>query len=537
MPADLILRDAAVLKGPRPTPGGVAIEAGRIVAVGDEQEVRKHSGPQTEHINCGNGLLTPGFIDAHVHPITGGMTLLKCSLHGANSAAEALATVSAYAASRPGQDWIWGGGWSLDWFERGTPAAADLDAILPDRPVFLYNKDGHGAWANSEAMKMAGIDRATSDPSDGRIERLPNGVAQGTLHEGAMALIERILPPPRQSEWEAALRAGQRYLLSFGVTGWQDADVRPPQDKAYLAAAGRGELIASVVGALWWDRHRGVEQIEELLSRRAAMAPGYRPTSVKLMLDGVAENYTAAMIEPYLNDKGAPSDNRGIEFINPIDLRAIVVKLDRLGFQCHFHAIGDGAVRNALDAVEAARVENGDTGLGHHIAHIQVVDRNDLPRFQALRVAANAQPYWACADPQMVKLTLPFLNPASADNQYPFASLIEAGAELALGSDWAVSTPDVMKQIEVAVTRRSPDDRLGEPFIPEEALTLERALTAFTMGSARINRVQDRTGSIEVGKDADLVLFDRNPFTDQPIGEARVRLTIVGGKVVYEGGS
>lgn len=537
MSADLILRNAAVFSGGSLRAGGVAVEAGRILGVGNEYELNQHAGLRTEVIDCREGLLTPGFIDSHVHPITGGLKLLKCSLYEAKDATEALAIVAAYAESHPGQDWVWGGGWSLEWFERGTPSAATLDAVVPVRPVFLYNKDGHGAWLNSEALKRAGIDRSTPDPRDGRIERLPSGEPQGTLHEGAMDLVERILPQPRDSDWDLALLAGQRFLLSFGVTGWQDADVQPPQDRAYLRAADRGILIASVVGALWWDRHRGIDQIEELLSRRAAMAPRYRPTSVKLMLDGVAENYTAAMLDPYLDDKGSASSNRGIDFIDPLELKKIVTKLDRLGFQCHFHAIGDRAVRNALDAIHAARVDNGDKGPGHHIAHIQVVDRSDLPRFRQLRAAANAQPLWACAEPQMIELTLPFLNSTQAENQYPFASLIGAGADLGMGSDWSVSTPDVMQQIEVAVTRCSPDHRHAEPFHASEALTLEQALTAFTQGSARINRVENRAGTIEDGKDADLVLFDRNPFMDPPIGDARVRTTIVRGKVVYEGGS
>lgn len=537
MAADLILRDAEVFSGGRPRRGGVAVQARRIAAVGDEAELRRHSGPETDVINCGGGLLTPGFIDAHVHPITGGMKLLKCSLYGAGNRAQAVATVASYAASHPGQDWIWGGGWSLEWFERGAPAATDLDAIVPKRPVFLYSKDGHSAWVNSAALALGGIDNSTADPFDGRIERLPNGEPQGTLHEGAMRLIEEILPQPRASEWDAALRAGQKYLLSFGITGWQDADVRPPQERAYVAAAQREELICRVVGALWWERGRGVEQIEELLSRRAAMAPRYRPTSVKLMLDGTAENFTAAMIHPYLDVHGDPTNNRGLRFIDPVDLRKIVVTLDRLGFQCHFHAIGDQAVRDALDAVEAARAENGEGGPGHHIAHLQVLDPSDIPRFSPLRVAANIQPLWACAEPQMVELTLPFLGPSGREHQYLFGSLVGAGAELAMGSDWPVSTPDVMQQIEVAVTRRSPDQREVEPFILGEALTLEQALSAFTAGSARINHIQDRAGSIEVGKDADLVLLDRNPFIEPPVGDTRVNLTIVGGKVVYGAGS
>lgn len=263
------------------------------------------------------------------------------------------------------------------------------------------------------------------------------------------------------------------------------------------------------------------------------MAPRYRPTTVKLMLDGVAENYTASLLEPYLSE-GAPGTNRGIDFIEPLALQDIVITLDRLGFQCHFHAIGDRAVRNALDAIQAARAQNGDTGGRHHIAHLEFVNSLDVPRFRELDVAANFQPYWACAEPQVVELTLPFVGPEQVERMYPFGSMLRAGAGLAMGSDWSVSTPDVMRQIEVAVTRRSPENRDAEPLIPTEALTLRQALAAATLGSARINRVENRAGTIEVGKDADLVVFDRNPFSEPPIGDTRVRLTMVGGRVVYE---
>lgn len=534
MAADLILHNAQVFTGGDPWPGGVAVEGGRILAVGSDADLRSHSGPGTDLIDCRNGLLTPGFIDAHVHPVTGGLKLLRCNLDGASNSNEAIAKIADYAYAHPALEWIWGGGWAMEWFERGTPAASALDAVVANRPVFLYNRDGHGAWVNSLALSRAGIDGSTPDPSDGRIERLPNGTPLGTLHEGAMGLVERIIPQPRPREWEAALKTGQRYLLSFGVTGWQDADVRPEQDGAYLSLAGRGELIASVVGALWWDRERGVDQIEELLSRRAAMAPRYRPTTVKLMLDGVAENYTASMLEPYLDTDGQPGINRGIDFIDPTALPEIVTKLDRLGFQCHFHAIGDRAVRNALDAIQASRAQNGDTGSRHDIAHLQFVNALDWPRFRHLGVAANIQPYWACAEAQVVDLTLPFVSPEQSEHMYPFGSLLRAGAALAMGSDWSVSTPDIMQQIEVAVTRRSPDHREADPLIATEALTLQQALSAASLGSARINRVEDRAGSIEPGKDADLVVFDRNPFAEPPIGDARVRLTIVGGRVVYK---
>jgi predicted amidohydrolase YtcJ len=240
------------------------------------------------------------------------------------------------------------------------------------------------------------------------------------------------------------------------------------------------------------------------------------------------------MLEPYGDGHGSLTDNTGIDFIEPGQLREIVSDLDRLGFQCHFHAIGDRAVRNALDAVEFARQRNGPGGLMHHIAHIQFVHDDDIKRFAPLRVAANAQAFWACHEPQLDELTLPYLNPDQIGRLYPFGRLLKSGAELVMGSDWSVSTPDPMLQIEVAVTRRAPGDLERPPLMPEEGLSLAQALRCFTLGSARINRVDDRLGSIEPGKDANLVIFDRDPFRDPPIGEARVMATLVAGKVVHE---
>ena len=534
MPADLIIHNARIFTGGEPIDGSIAIEARRILSVGEWGDVRRTASQHTESIDAGGGLVTPGFIDAHVHPISGGLKILNCSLQDAATLSEATAMIAAYASSHPERDWIWGGGWAMAWFERGLPSAAALDRIVSNRPVFLYNRDGHAAWLNSKALELAGITASTADPFDGRIERLPDGSPQGTLHEGAMAIAEAIVPEPAPIDLERALLAGQDYLLAMGITGWQDADVQPPQDTAYLTVAQRGELIASVVGALWWDRYRGLEQIEELLGRRALMGPRYRPTSVKLMLDGVAENFTAAMLEPYGDGFGNPTGNTGMDFIGPAKLGEIVTVLDRLGFQCHFHAIGDRAVRNALDAVESARKANGDTGLMHHIAHIQFVHDGDIERFRRLRVAANAQAYWACHEPQMDVLTLPFLDPAQAERLYPFGRLLRSGAQLAMGSDWYVSTPNPMLQAEVAVTRRSPGDLDMAPLLPDDALSLAEALGAFTLGSATINRVDDRVGSIEPGNDADIVVFDRDPFRDGPIGEAEVVTTLIRGNVVYE---
>jgi predicted amidohydrolase YtcJ len=282
---------------------------------------------------------------------------------------------------------------------------------------------------------------------------------------------------------------------------------------------------------MWWDRDRGLEQVDELVERRSRAASGFAPRSVKLMLDGVAENFTAAMLDPYLGENGVPTSNSGIDFIDPSQLREIVTRLDANGFQCHFHAIGDRAVRSGLDAVQAALERNGPSANRHHIAHIQVVHPEDIPRFGALDVVANAQPLWACQDEYQTDLTIPFIGAERTSWEYPFGSLLRAGARLAMGSDWGVSTANVMEEIDVAVTRTGDS---GEPLNPGEALDPMDALTAFTAGSAYVNHSEDHSGSITVGKLADFAILDRDPLRGGSFREARVVITIVGGQVVYE---
>ena len=510
----------------------VAVEGGRIVAVGDDREIAEHIGTGTDVVDLGGRLLLPGFQDAHCHPVTSGLELLGLAMLGIETRSESLEAVAAYVAAHPEKEWILGGGWSMGAFPGGTPVREDLDAIVPDRPVFLTNRDGHGAWVNSRALEIAGVDDGTPDPPDGRIERRPDGTPAGTLQEGAMALVQRHQPPTTEEEWRAALEAGQRYMLDLGITGWQDASVESDVEGAYRWAASNGELRARVVGCLWWERDRGAEQIEELTERRGVTGR-FSPTTVKLMLDGVAENFTASMLEPYLDAEGRPSERRGIDFIDPDRLGAYVAALDAAGFQCHFHAIGDRAVRSALDAVAAARGANGWNDLRHHVAHIQVVHPDDLPRFRRLGVAANAQPLWAQHEEYQRDLTIPYLGEPRWRWQYPFASLIRQGAQLAVGSDWGVSTADPWKILEVAVRRIDPENRGADPFLPDERLDLPGALAAATAGSAWVNHLDAETGTIEIGKLADLVVADRNPFEAlDAIGDTRTATTLIEGDVV-----
>lgn len=521
----------------------VAVARGRIVAVGGD-DVRELIGPRTEAVDLAGRMLVPGFQDAHVHPVSGGLELLRCDLGDGSTEPEYLDLVAAYASTHPDEEWITGGGWSMSAFPGGVPTAAALDRVLPDRPAFLPNRDGHGAWVNSEALRRAGIDRHTPDPVDGRIERSADGTPTGTLHEGAMNLVNRLIPDPTPDFLLEALQAGQRYLHSFGITAWQDAIVGTYSDlvdqgETYLRAAAEGTLTARVVGALWWERDKGLEQIPSLLERRERYRGGrFAATSVKIMQDGVAENFTAAMLEPYHDGHGHPTDNSGISFVPAELLNEVVPALDAHGFQVHFHAIGDRAVRECLDAVEHAIARNGRGDNRHHIAHIQVVHPEDVPRFRTLGVAANMQSLWATLEPQMIDLTLPFLGAPRDAWQYPFGDLLRAGAVLAAGSDWSVSSPDPLAAIHTAVNRRAaPGHEEGDydAFLPEQAIDLGTSLVAYTAGSAWVNHLDDVTGTIAVGKSADLALLDRDPF-DGPadeIGATRVLQTFVEGDRVF----
>jgi len=520
----------------------LAVQDGRIVAVAADEEVLELAGPDTRVVDLAGGLLVPGFQDAHVHPVMAGVDMLRCDLHAAQGLSDCLDLIAAYAAAHPEKEWIVGGGWSMEFFPGGTPTRQLLDAIVPDRPVVLINRDGHGAWVNSRALELAEVDVHTLDPADGRIEREPDGTPSGTLHEGAVALVVAHAGGVSRAEQYAGLLAAQQHLFQYGVTGWQDAAVgnlHGMQDifDVYVRAATNGDLRARVVGALWWDRARGADQVAELVKLREEGTVGrFRPRSVKIMLDGVAENFTAAMTERYLDGCGCATDNSGLSFVEASALREYVALLDGEGFQVHFHALGDRAVREALDAIEAARSANGPSDNRHHLAHLQIVHPDDIPRFAELGATANIQSLWARHEPQMDELTIPFLGESRAALQYPFGDLVAAGAALASGSDWPVSSADPLAAIHTAVTRASPEHPTAAPFYPHNRITLADALASYTAGSARINHHDDVTGHLRPGAYADLVVLDRDPFQgpEEEIAATRVRETYVGGELVFQ---
>ncbi|MFZ0625647.1 MAG: amidohydrolase [Acidimicrobiia bacterium] len=536
MPADLVFLNGPIFtaSAARSFVRALAVTGDRISGLGGELDVSPAIGADTRVVDLAGRLLAPGFQDAHVHPSSSGLDLLECSFEGCSNATDALAYVAEYARSHPDLDWIRGAGWQQVWFQDGCPPKELLDSVLPNRPVLVWNADGHGAWANSAALRLAGIDASTPDPPDGRIERTPDGLPQGTLHEGAGSLVTAVMPDLTLDDVRRGILRGQQYLFSKGITTWQDAHVDRLEHDAYRSLAEAGDLIGGARGAMWWERTEGLDQIAELEAMRSEPLGKYRPVSVKLMLDGVVETNTAAMLEPYLDRDGRPTENRGIDFIDPGELKEIVIELDRRGFSCHFHAIGDAAVRNGLDAIEAARLENGWTRNRHHICHLQVVHPDDVPRFRQLGVTANAQALWAQDGRDQQELTVPFLGSERSEWQYPFASLLRAGATLAMGSDWGVSTADVMAQIDIAVTRENPDQPDLPPLNASERITFFDALMAFTAGSAYINHREEVTGTLAEGMLADLVVLDRDPLGNGPIRDAAVAMTVVDGRVVFE---
>jgi len=513
----------------------VAIRDGRITYVGTDAGVDAYIGADTSVVDLGGRMLLPAFQDSHIHPISGGIEAAACDLNGLQDLAEYRAAISAYAAENPDVPWILGGGWLMSVFgPGGAPSRLIIDELVPDRPVYLTSSDGHSGWANSKALEIAGITRDTPDPSGGIIDRDPqSGELIGSLQEHAMDLVARHIPATSLESRLAGLKYAQDMLHEYGITSIQDANVVADDLEAYATLDKLGELKLRVVASLLWDRARGLEQLQDLqrLRQEYSGSEYLRPTTVKIYQDGVMENYTAAMLEPYL----VPGGTRGIPMIEPEFLKQVVTALDAADFQVHFHAIGDAAVRQSLDAIEAAIRANGRRGNRHHIAHVQMLDPADIPRFAELDAVANFQPLWAYADEYVTELTIPFIGPERARWMYAIRSVADSGGRIAFGSDWSVSSANPFPQIETAVTRQDADDASSVVFIPEERIDLAAAIAAFTIGAAYVNTQDDKTGSIEPGKFADLIVVDRNLFDIDPheISDARVLLTLLAGEPVY----
>ena len=548
--ASLVLRNGKISSPTSPSgfAQAIAVVGDEIIAVGTNEEIAEVTNAKTRVVDLAGRLAIPAFGDAHVHAVSGGLESLRCNLLGLRDRRQYLETISKWSQNLSPDQWVLGGGWAMEAFPGGVPTATDLDSVTGGRPAFLPNRDHHSAWVNTLALERAGITKETPDPFDGRIERDAQGNPTGALHDGAMGLVARILPRLSAQELTDGLRAALQRLYSEGITHWQDACVGYAGElgimdtyDAYRIAQDEGWLNARVRGALWWDRTKGLDQLDEFKSRREAVGGNFRTTSVKMMMDGVCETFTAAMSRAYVGAPGANGTHKGSLFINPEELNGLVRAIDAEDFQVHFHAIGDLAVATALDAVEALPENRRGRGR-HHIAHLQFTNPLDLDRFSKLGVVANFQPLWAMHDPQMDDLTLPFVDKERAGWQYSIGSLQKRKAKIAFGSDWPVSSPNPLYEMHAAVNRMAapkygrPGERECEvPFLEHEALSVGDALQAFTMGVAYVNGDENILGSLEVGKRADITVLNQDLYSipSREIGNTSVEMTIAGGAVVF----
>lgn len=531
--ADLVIRNTTVYTMASPAKAeAIAIDDGKVVFVGTNAEADRYVGDSTKVFDLGGRMVLPGFVDTHVHP-RGGLSLTECQFDGLTSARAIVDSVARCAAAEPTKPWIRGRGWALPVFPGGNPHLRLLDAVVPDRGVYLTAADGHSAWVNSKALELAGITRSTADPPKGRIERDPSGEPTGTLRESAMDLVSHLLPVPTMIERKEGLKRALRLANEFGIVSLHDASVDAGFLAAYHELDQEGELTARVMAAQYVDHSADASVVDSLLAWRKRF-PGsryYRPDAAKFFADGVIEAKTAALLAPYLDSNGAMGDAN----FRQGQFDSIATRLDRAGVQIHIHAIGDRGIRMGLDAIAAARRANGPPTLPPIIAHIQLFDPADIPRFKTLGVTASFQPLWAYADQYITDLTEPVLGPERSRWLYPIASLVKSQALVAAGSDWTVSSLNPLEAIQVAVTRRGPSDSAGPPWIPEEVVDLETMLRAYTIDGATASGNAARSGSLEVGKAADLIVLDRDLFAipATEIHEARVLLTLLEGQAVF----
>jgi len=543
--ADMIFTGGSVYRvtDTDPWATAVAITGTRISYVGDDVGAASFIGTNTRVVELDGKMMLPGFQDAHVHPVDSGMTFNQCAVFNLPELEDLLAAIRNCVEERPDADWIVGAGWYVSTFApSGLPHKNLLDEISPDIPITLLSNGAHSVWANSAAIERAGITANTKDPAGGRIDRDPEtGELSGSFQESAMPLIQNFEPPITLQQRVAGLAYAQQLFHSFGITGVHDSYVEIGREtaytnmEAYTAFADEGELKMHVVAAMLYDPtlplEPQIEMFQEL--RESADRRLVSPTAIKILVDGIATTYSAAMLAPYSDRE--EEGITGTPLVAPGELTDLVTRLDKLGFQMHFHAIGDAATHYSLDALEAARARNGTRDSRHHLSHIMVWDPADYDRMAELDAVANFQALWASKGPHYDEITHVRVGEERAKYIYPINSLNRRGVKLAFGSDWYVTSANPLLAIEVAVTRRAPDDNENGPLLPDEAIDLATAIRAATLGSAYGNFLDKETGSIEVKKLADLIVIDKNLF-DIPardISEARVMLTLFEGESVF----
>ncbi len=543
-PADLVVLHGIIRTqdSNRSVAQALAIRGNTIVAVGTDQSVSALIGPNTQTVDLKGQTVLPGLIDAHTHPAESARDLDKCDLHDLELSSAGIKAEVAACLKDDHDD-------THGWFQaiQVNPSGLaltreDLDSMLRDRPMMLRGSDGHTAWVNSAALRAAHISAATKDPVGGRIERGPSGIPTGTLRDAAVDVVLAAVPPASLDREASQLEKAFDAMHAIGITSVQDAAVNDHYMQIYKRLYDNHRLNMRVRASFTLTNlHLPAKTlIARAVRFRAkwAIDPDYlRADAVKIFADGVIEypSQTAALIEPYLDAKGHPTANRGPSYFRQENLNLIVSLADAAGFTVHIHAIGDRAVRAALDAFADSRRRHGQLDNRDQIAHLELVNPNDFPRFMELGVIANFQLLWAERDQSyIVEATLPYLGPERSRYLYPARSLRDAGALIAGGSDWNVSSFNAFEAMEHAITRS--EGRGKDPLLPEQSLRLQDVVDAYTTNAAIALKQEHTTGSLELGKRGDFIVLDRDIFALDPfdIHNTKVLATYLDGWEVYK---
>jgi predicted amidohydrolase YtcJ len=516
----------------------LAVRGNTIVAVGADQAVTALIGPQTRVVDLHGRVVLPGLIDAHTHPADGARDLGKCNLGDVMLTTATLKEkVAGCRRKSPGESWLE----VIQVNPSGlTLTLKDLDSMLAIRPLILVGSDGHSAWANSAALAAAHLSATTQDPGGGRIERDAAGNPTGTLRDDAMDLVLDAMPRQNLERDAEQLAGVLDAMRATGITSVQDASVDETLMQMYKRLYDQHRLNMRVRGCfhlrdLYQPAQPLIDRAVAFRSRWAIDPDFLRADAVKIFADGVIEypSQTAALLEPYLDGHGHATDNRGPSYFTQENLDQIVSDADAAGLTVHVHAIGDRAVRASLDAFAFSRRKNGAGDGRDQIAHLELIDPSDFPRFKELGVIANFQLLWAERDPYIVNATLPYIGPERSRDLYPARSLRDAGAMIAGGSDWNVSSFDAFEAMEHAVTRAQA--RGQPPLLPEQSITIQDAVDAYTINAAFALKQEKTTGSLEPGKRADMIIIDRDVFSIDPgeLHATRVLSTYLDGREVY----
>ncbi len=514
----------------------LSIKGNRIVNAGTTTEIQKHVGAQTRVVDLGGRLVIPGFNDAHIHFLSGALGLSEVELFDAKSASEVVERIAAFAKKNPDLPWVTGRGWQYNYFPGGLPTKSYLDAVVKDRPVFLSSYDGHSGWANSRALELAGITKDTKFEGFGEIVRNEAGEATGVLKEGAQRLLRKVIPEPTRERKLAALRDGMKMAAKLGITSIQNAHGSADEFAIWDELLKQNELTMRVSMAFSVGAGTTPVQIAQLaeLKNRYDLNSMLRGSSAKIVLDGVIDSHTAAMIDRYSDlppTSGAPF---GELSMSPEEYRNLVIKLDQARFQIYTHAIGDRAVREALNGYEAAQKANGPRNARHRIEHIESISREDIPRFASLGVLAVMQPIHA--DPGTIDNWSKAVGPVRLPLSFPWATLLKSDARLVYGSDWpAAIAVSPIRGLHIAVNRRTPEGQPPKGWIPEQRIAVADALRAYTQMGAYATFEESLKGRLVPGMLCDLIVLSQDLFKIDPmkIHQTRVLMTVFDGKVIY----